>query len=362
VLGDFIWLTTAVEQGVTRTRIGPDDMQTAEHVSLRALCLERRTGKCVWEAALFEVDKPDPVHWFNSWATPTPAVEPGRLYCEFGAFGTACLEAETGKAVWKRRLPLDHQVGPGSSPVLWRDRLLLIRDGRDAQYVAALDKRTGETLWKTSRPAIETGSPNLKKSFSTALVIEQGGQAQAIAPGPHWTVSYDPGSGTELWRARHGEGFSIGTSPVFGQGLVYFGTGCFKAAMLAARVDGRGDVTASHVAWKTLRQVPVMSSPVLAGKEIYWVSDDGMATCADAATGEVRWQERLGGGCLASPILAQGRVYLFLQDARTVVIRAGTTFERLAVNSLEGNVTATPAASGPALLLRTDTHLYCLRE
>ena len=362
ILGDRIWLTTAVEQGVVRQRIGPDDMQTAEHVSLRAVCLERHTGKSLWETTLFDVPNPDPVHWLNSWATPTPVVEPGRVYCDFGTFGTACLDAETGKVLWQQHLRLDHQVGPGSSPVLCQDRLVLVRDGRDAQYVAALDKNTGQTLWKTGRPPIQTSSHNLKKSFSTPLAIEQGGQVQLVAPGAHWTVAYDPLTGKEIWRVRHGDGFSFGTRPVFGHGLVFFGTGCFKAQLWAVRPDGHDDVTASHVAWKTLRQVPVMSSPILVENELYWVSDDGMVTCADARSGQVHWQERLGGSFLASPLSAEGRLYCFRQDAKTIVLKAGQLFELLAENPLEGNVAATPAVGDRALYLRTDSHLYCIRN
>jgi len=361
-LGERIWLTTAVEKGVRRTRIGPDDMQTAEHVSLRAVCLDKASGQPKWETLLFEVENPDPVHWLNSWATPTPAVEAGRVYCDFGTFGTACLEAETGRVLWKGRVPLDHQVGPGSSPVLYRDLLILVRDGRDAQFVTALDKQTGRMVWRTNRPPINVSSPNLKKSFVTPLLVSEGGRAALISPGAHWTVAYDPLDGRELWRLRHGDGFSIGTGPVFGEGLVFFGTGCFKAALVAVRPDGQGDVTATHVAWRTLRQVPVMSSPVLAGTEIYWISDDGMVTCAEARTGQVLWQERLGGSCLASPLWADGRIYFFRQDARTAVVKAGRQFERLADNVLEGTLIATPAMDERSLYLRTDTHLYCIRE
>jgi outer membrane protein assembly factor BamB len=337
-------------------------MQVADHVSLRAVCLDRQNGRLLWKVTLFDVAHPDPVHWLNSWATPTPVAEPGRVYCDFGTFGTACLDAATGEVLWKRRLPLDHQVGPGSSPVLFQDRLVLVRDGRDAQHVTALDKRTGQTLWKTDRPPITTSSPNLKKSFSTPLAIEQAGQVQLVAPGAHWTVAYEPLTGKDLWRVRHGEGFSIGTSPVFGDGLAYFGTGCFRPQLWAVRADGRGDVTATHVAWKTLRQVPVMSSPVLVGDALYWVSDDGMATCADARRGQVHWQERLGGSFLASPIAAQGRLYFFRQDATTLVLKAGRAYERLAENRLDGTLVATPAVDERALYLRTDTHLYCIRK
>ncbi|MCX6928608.1 MAG: PQQ-binding-like beta-propeller repeat protein [Verrucomicrobia bacterium] len=358
VLDDHIWLTLAIEQGALRTRIGPDDMQTAEHITLKAVCLDRSSGKIVWESTLFEVDKPAPVHWLNSWATPTPVVEPGRLYCDFGTFGTACVDSQTGQVLWQKRLALDHQVGPGSSPVLWQNLLLLVRDGRDAQYVTALDKKTGQTVWKTDRPPIDTPSTDLRKAFSTPLLIQSGGHTQMIAPTAHWIVSYDPGTGKEFWRARHGQGFSFGSCPVFGKGMAFFSTGCFKAQLWAIRVDGEGDVTSTHIAWKCPRQVPVMSSPVLAGSELYWVSDDGMASCADAQSGAVHWQERLGGTYLASPLYAAGRIYFFGMDGKTTVVKAGKQFERLAENFVQGPLVATPALLDQSIFLRTDTHLY----
>jgi outer membrane protein assembly factor BamB len=362
VLGERIWMTTAIEQGVRRTRIGSDDMQTAEHVTLKANCLNRADGRILWEILLFDVDKPDPVHWLNSWATPTPAVELGRLYCDFGTFGTAFLNAETGEILWQRRVALDHQVGPGSSPVLYQNELILVRDGRDAQYVTALDKKTGETVWKTDRPPINASSPNLKKSFCSPLFFEHAGRLQMIVPGPHWVVSYEPATGKEIWRARHGEGFSIGASAVFGHGLVFFSTGCFKAQLYAIRADGQGDVTATHVAWKSLRQIPIMPSPILAGDELYWVSDDGMVSCADAKTGTIHWQERLGASHLATPIFATDRLYFFAQNGKTTVVKAGKQFERLGENPLEGTVVATPAVVGQTIFFRTDTHLYRIEK
>ena len=358
VLEDRLWLTTALEQGVKRTSLYGEDMDTAGHITLEALCLDSAQGNILWRTPLFDVEQPAPVHSLNSWATPTPVVEPGRLYCDFGDFGTACLEAKTGKVLWKTRVSADHQFGPASSPILCSNLLVLVRDGRDAQYVAALDKQTGQTVWKTDRPPIVAEYGYLKKSFVTPLVVNSAGRTQLVTPGAQWVVSYDPMSGNELWRVRHGEGYSMGSSPVFGHGLAIFSTGNTKAQFVAVRVDGQGDVTATHVVWKTLRQVPVMSSPVLVGDEIYWVSDEGMASCGDARTGEIHWQERLGGLHLASPLHAGGRVYFFAQDGRTTVIKAGKQFEKLAENRIEGPLTATPAIVDGTVFLRTDSSLY----
>jgi hypothetical protein len=356
--GGRIFLTTALERGVERKRIGPDDMQTAEHVALGALCLDAADGKILWQSPLLQVDRPEPVHWLSSWATPTPVAADGRVYFDFGTYGTWCLDPVTGKTLWAKRLPLDHQVGPGSSPAVVGDRLILVRDGRDVQCVTALHAKTGEVAWETARPPIQAGSGNAKKSFSSPLEIRVGDRLQVVAAGPHWVASYDPASGRELWRLRHGTGWSIGTVPVFGHGTVYAGTGCMKPNLVAIRADGEGDVTSTHLAWRSQTGVPVMSSPVLAGDLLFWVSDGGIVTCADARSGDVRWQERLKGDHLASPILAAGRLYFFGKDGKAAVLKAGPAAERLGEGRVEGLVTATPAAVGKALYVRTDTHLY----
>lgn len=358
VSGNRIWMTFALEQGVTRARIETDDSALAEHVSLGTLCLDSADGKPLWQAILYEVEKPAHVHWLNSWATPTPVVEGGRVYCDFGMYGTACLDGQTGRVLWKQQLAVDHQVGPGSSPIFCQGLLVLVRDGRDAQYVAALDGRTGKLAWKTSRPPLEATLGNYKKSFSTPLVIEAGAKAQMVAPGAEWVVSYDPASGKEVWRVRHGKGFSLASRPVFGHGLVYVSTGAPRPQLWAVRVDGQGDVSETHVAWTAKSQVPLMSSPVLVGREIYMVSDAGVASCLDALTGETHWQERLGGKHLASPFYAANRLYFVDIEAATSVLAPGKSFKRLGENTLSGTVVATPAAVGRAIFLRTDSHLY----
>lgn len=358
VLDGRVYLTMAVERGVTRTRIESDDSALAEQVSFGALCLDLANGKCLWEVTLFEVNEPTHVHWFNSWATPTSVVEPGRLYCDFGSYGTACLDSQTGEVRWKQQLLVDHQVGPGSSPILYKDLLILVRDGRDAQYVAALNKQTGQLAWKTNRPELDTTIGNHKKSFSSPLVIETDGRTQMVVPGAQWVVSYDPASGKELWRVRHGKGFSLASRPVFGEGLVYITTGAAPPHLLAVRVDGQGDVSETHVAWRSQAQIPLMSSPILVGRELYFVSDAGVASCLDATSGELHWRKRLGGRYLASPTYAAGRLYFINDEGTTTVLRAGKSFEKLAENSLPGPVVASPAFLDQSILLRTDSHLY----
>lgn len=358
VLGDRIWMTAAREQGVRRTRIDSDDMQVAEHVRLAAVCLARADGRLLFERELFDVDRPAPVHWLNSWATPTPVVDGDRLYCDFGAFGTACVDAQSGKLLWKCRLVVDHQVGPGSSPVVYGNRLIVVRDGTDHQYVAALDVQTGATLWKTNRPPVVADLGNYKKAFSTPLIVETAGRTQLVVPGPQWFVSYDPVSGKELWRVHHGKGFSLAARPVFGHGMVYLCTGAIRPELWAIRVDGQGDVTETHVAWKVKGAIPVMSSPILVGDRLYCVTDAGIASCWDARTGKPQWRERLEGSYQASPLCAGQRLYFFNRDGLTTVVRAGDQFARLAENQLDGPLVATPAMVERSVFVRTDSHLY----
>jgi outer membrane protein assembly factor BamB len=357
VLGDRIFVTYAREKNPQRKKFGPDEMLTADAVTLGAACFDRADGKVLWDVPLRDVEQPDPVHVLNSWATPSPAIVPGRLFCDFGGWGTWCLDPAKGTTLWEKKIPLDHQVGPGSSLALYGKLLVLVRDGRDSQVVLALDQASGEAVWKTERPPVKA-NPNSRKSFSTAISIESRGRRQLVAVGPHWVASYDPETGRELWRLRHGDGYSIGCVPVFGNDLLILSTGCPRPSIIAMKVDGSGEQASTSLAWSSQKSVPMISSPLLLGTEVFWNSDDGFLSCADAATGAVRWKGRLGEGTLASPIAAAGRVYFFGKEGKTAVVKPGPTFEPLAENKLEGTLIATPAVAGKSLFIRTDTHLY----
>jgi outer membrane protein assembly factor BamB len=312
------------------------------------------------DVTLMDVADPVVICRVNSYASPTPVVEAGRLYCDFGTMGTFCLDTASGNLVWSRRLPIEHQVGPGSSPVVYRDQLILVRDGCDQQYVTALDKRTGDTLWRTNRPALDTSVFVYRKAFSTPLVFRHDGTEQMAILGAQWIVSYDPASGRELWRVDTGSTYSNASRPIYGEGLVFACTAYGGTRMLAIRPQGRGDVTATHVAWKLQRSTPKRSSPLLVGQQLFMVSDNGIASCIQAATGEVLWSERLSGPHSASPILADGRIYFFAEDGTTMVLEPGTQYRPIAENRVTGSIMATPAFVDSAVLLRTETHLYCI--
>jgi outer membrane protein assembly factor BamB len=338
VLGDRIWLTTALEEGR----------------SLRAICLDRLTGKVLHNVEVFRLADPGAVHEKNSHASPTPILERDRVYLHFGAHGTACLSS-SGKIIWKtQELKYYHRHGPGGSPVLFEDLMIISCDGYDIQFVVALDKNTGQIRWKSPRQGYQ--------AYTTPLIIESASGPQVISPGAHRAVAYDPRTGKEIWWIRYGKGYSNVPRPVYGHGLVFICSGFDEPVLLAVRPDGRGDVTNSHVSWSVKRGVSLTPSPLLAGNELYMVSDNGIGSCLEALTGKTHWRERLGGTYSASPIYADGRIYFLNEDGTAVVIQPGKEFRKLAASSLDGQTLASMAVSGGSIFIRSASHLYRLEN
>lgn len=336
IQGDRIWLTTALDDG---------------H-SLRAICLDRDTGEEIHNVEVFQKDNPGPIQSKNSHASPTPILEGDRVYVHYGAHGTACLTTD-GEVVWRRILDYYHRHGPGGSPALAGDLLVINCDGYDAQFVVALDKHTGAIRWKKDREG--------QQAYCTPLMITVDGKAQAISPGGDAVVAYAPKTGDEIWRVRY-DGYSNVPRPVFGHGLLFICSGYNDPVLYAIQPDGNGDVTDTHVVWSLNRGVPLNPSPLLVANELYIVNDSGFARCLDARTGAVHWLHRFGDGFSASPIYADGRIYYLREDGEATVIAPGTTFEKLAVNRLEGRTLASIAVSDGALFLRSDRHLYRIED
>lgn len=336
IQGDRVWLTTATEEGK----------------SLRAICVDRNTGAILQNVEVFRLKSTGPLHAKNSLASPTPVLEGDRVYLHFGAHGTACL-TQSGEIIWKTRLDYDNgQHGPGGSPVIYDDLLIVSCDGEQTQYVAALDKLTGKVRWRKYRQGAQ--------AYTTPLIVRLPTGDQVISPGAFRAVSYDPRSGKELWQVSYGDGFSNVPRPVYGDGLVFICTGFMQPSLLAVRLDGRGDVTKSHVAWTVKRGAPLTPSPILVGSELYMISDNGVASCVDAKTGATHWQVRLGGNHSASPIYADGRIYFLSEEGESVVIAPGKQFKELARNQLNGQTLASMAVSAGSIFARSQTHLYRL--
>jgi outer membrane protein assembly factor BamB len=340
-----IYLTSAVPR--------PDGSKG--DVSLRALCLSADTGKTIWDSEVFpQPAKGAPsIHGKNSHASPTPIISDGRIYVHFGHQGTACLDLD-GKVLWTNRsLPYRPVHGNGGSPICLDDLLIYSADGGDTRFVIALDRRTGLLRWKTER----TWASTSKFSFSTPLEITVGKQKQIVSAASDAVVAYGPVDGREIWRVRY-SGYSVIPKPVYAHGLVYVCTGYPAPALLAIRPDGHGDVTDTHVAWKLKKSVPATPSVLVVGNELYLVSDAGMASCVDARTGNVYWQQRLGGHYSASPLFAGGRIYFQSEEGVGTVIMAGTKFEQVGKNDMEERSLASFAAADGALFIRTEHNLY----
>lgn len=338
LVGNEIWLTTA----------------TDENQSLRVLLLDASTGKIRKNVEVFRLASPVKGHAKNSGASPSAILEGDRVYVHFGAYGTACLRRD-GEIVWRTQELKYFQVhGPGGSPVLYENLLVLNCDGNDTQFVVALDKNTGKVVWRKPRPSA--------MAYSTPLIIQTPAGPQVVSVGAFRAISYDPRTGAELWFVSYGNGFSNVPRPVFGMGMVFLCTGFYQPELLAVRVDGKGDVTASHIAWKYSRGVPLTPSPILVGEQVYLVADNGIAASVDAKTGQELWRRRLGDSYSASPVFADGRIYFLGEGGETAVIAPGKEFKELARNSLDGRFLASPAVFAGALFLRSDTHLYRIEK
>lgn len=341
-----VWLTTAVEM--------PGADRRDRSLSLRAVAFDAETGRRVLDVEVFRLTRLRPLNPKNSFASATPIVDGERVYVHFGADGTAAL-SQTGDVVWRARFPYDSQHGGGGSPVLYRDLLIVNCDGNDVDaFVVAIDTATGKERWRRHRR-----KPS-DQAYTTPLVITVNGRDQLISVGAYRTEAYDPENGRDIWHVAYEDGFSNVPRPVSGHGLVFIATGFQQPRLLAVRPDGRGDVTRSHIAWTMTRGAPLTPSPVLVGDDLYVVSDTGILTVVDARSGQPRYQQRLGGTFSASPLYADGRVYLLNEDGQTTVLAPGPAFTRLAVNHLDGTTLASFAAAPGALFVRSQSSLYRL--
>lgn len=366
IWGSQVWLTTATEDGR----------------ELSVVCVDKESGRILRDTKLFDVEKPQFAHKFNSHASPTPAIEDGRVYVSFGATGIACLDSKSGKVLWERRdFVCNHYRGAGSSPILWKNLLILNFDGSDHQFIAALDKKTGRTAWRKER-SIDfkdlgpDGKPDSegdwRKAFATCHVAAIDGVPTLLSQGAKAFYAYSPANGDELWRIEERTSHSGGTRPVVGHGLVYFPSGWSQGQTLAIKPGAKGeviDVNADaaagaklQVVWKAKKGTPKKPALTLVDDLLYGIEDGGVATCWDAKTGAVVWNERIGGNYSASPLAADGRLYCFSEEGKTVVLALGRTFQKLAENALGDGFMASPAVSGKALFLRSRTHLYRVEQ
>jgi len=352
IWGNQIWLTSATEDG---------------H-ELYVLKVDKQSGKVLLDKKLYDIADPQYCHPFNSYASPTPVVEEGRVYVTFGSPGTACLDAATGNVLWERRdFVCNHFRGAGSSLFLWNNMLFLPFDGSDYQYIVAMDKNTGQTLWKTNR-SIDyqdlqpNGKPvadgDMRKGFSTPRIADFGDGPILISEGSKCIYAYEPITGKEIWRVEYRSAHSGSATPLIGKNMIYYCTGHQQPELWAIKPGGHGVLDNSQIAWKSKKGVPTRSSPILVDDLIYFVADNGVVSCIQAADGKDVWRGRIEGSFSVAPIYANGRLYFFNEAGKATVIAAGRELKVLAENDLEDGFMAAPAVSGDALFLRTKSALY----
>ena len=340
--GRIIWMTTA----------------SADGRALGAVSVDADSGRKLHEVTVFQPGDVEEIHHDNSYASPSPILDGSRLYVHFGTYGTACLDAETGKILWKNNdFQVKHDGGPGSSPVLFENLLILTYDGADAQYLVALNTQDGKEVWKRTRSAPFRENPITHRAFATPLLTQHAGKWQLISPGADQCHAYDPATGEELWHVRY-VGFSTVPRPVADEQTVYLCTGYFKPDLMAVSLNGQGDVTESHLRWKVGGPIPDTPSPLLYEGNVYTVTNQGIAACHNAETGKREWVKRLGGNYSASPLAAGGRIYFSSEEGVTHVLDPAADPPTSVANKLNGAIKGSLAVIDHDLLVRTDSALY----
>ena len=339
VWGDYVFLTTAYDGG--------------RRVSV--LAYRRSDGQLLWETEAPEGPTDSRSHFKNGHASATPSTDGERIYVSFGARGLFALDF-TGEILWRRDLgTMAAYHGAAGSPLLYKDRIILYQDQYRNSFIAAFDARTGQELWKTSRDA--------SVGWGTPIAVHVAGHDEIIVNSQRQVQAYDPDGGAELWRCR-GTTYEVIPTPVVGYGMVFCASGR-AGPTLAITPGGSGDVSGTHVVWRSPRGSPFVPSPVLYGDQLYMVNDmASIATSLDARTGEAFWQGRLGvarrEGFSASPVAVNDQVFFTNDNGDTFVLRAGRTFELLHVNSFGEQVLASPALVGGRWYFRTGRNLYAI--
>jgi len=354
VFGNQVWLTSAAKDGK----------------EFYTLCYDLNSGKLLSEKTIFTSDNPQRIHSTNSYATPTPCIEDGFVYVHYGTFGTACINTNTFKVVWKREdMPCKHMQGPASSVILHKNMLIVHLEGTEDPYVVALDKRTGKTIWKSVRPKAiyDTLEPVYRKSYQTPIVINANGRELLISNASYMCFAHDVNTGEVVWTIKYGYDSTV-SQPLYYNGLVFVNSGWifldnkpYFTREYAVDPTGKGDVTDTHVKWMYEDEVPQIPTPVIVDGKMYMVHDRGMVTCLNPMTGKPIWKEKLKGNFNSSPIYAGGNIYFINVKGFCTIVKPGDKFQKVAENDIDETVKSVPVFVQDKLVLRTDKNLYLIK-
>ena len=355
VMNNLVWITTANEDGK----------------ALFAICIDFSSGKILYDIKLREPDSVYSKHAINSYATPTPCIEEGFVYLHFGVYGTFCADTKTGEIVWQTTdYKCDHVQGPASSPIIYKNLLILHFEGVDVQYLVALDKKTGKLVWRADRPGepYEQLAPIGRKAYITPIIIQVDGKDVLISNGSAVCCAYDPATGKEIWRIVEGEDSTV-SSPFTENGIVYFYTSFVTASdgekyieLFSVNPKGKGDIGKTNIIWKLKSPPFQLLTPVIKDGLIYTVDTKNQLICIDAKDGSILWSEKLKGSFNSSPVIAGGKVYFSSTRGNIFVIKEGKKFDLVAENKLSGQIWATPAIVENSILIRTSKFLYKIAE
>ena len=334
----------------------PDSIGADHKQQFRVLCIDRKTGKVIWDELAFEGTPYDNRHRKSSFASSTPATDGQNVYAFFGTEGLYAYNMN-GKLMWKADLGKLGTVGmgTGTSPIVYRDLVIVQCDEESgaASFIVGLDKKTGREVWRTPR--------KVQVSWCTPLLITTGNRAELITSGTEAVISYDPATGKELWRHKGVESNAI-PSPVSTGNLVIVSAGFPAKVAMAITLGGSGDL-ADSVVWKYTKGTAYVPSPILYGEYLYLTSDRGVLTCLDAKTGEVKYEGGrvpIPASFTASPVAFDGKILLTSEDGDTFVVKAGPKHEIIATNSVGEPVYASPAVAAGNIFIRGERNLYCI--
>jgi len=349
VFDDRVFVTTATDAGA----------------SFRLLCLDRLTGKVLWDKQVLR-QRPGHKQNFNSYASCTPVTDGRRVYV-LAFDGTLAAVSMEGSVVWSHReFEYYSEHGLGVSPILYRDLLIVPFDGSSSgpdkklgwqkpwnqAVILALDKNTGKVQWRGRR-----GSSRI--AHITPQVLSENGRDQLVSSAGDVVQGFDLKTGERIWTVSSpGEG--VVPSVVIGDGLIFTTSGFGDSTIRAVRTGGKGDVTKTHIAWESTDDVSKIPSMLYVRPFLFLITETGVAKCLRAETGEEIWRERLEGRYSASPVWADGRIYFLSEKGKTTVVQAGGEFKVLAENELNEKCCASPAVSQKHIFIRSENNLYCI--